>query len=160
VNRDTRLLPYIVAYESVMKSVALSDEAHDLALAGIMTKMEEHFGVPNLNKPSFNRDNQELIELYRKIGDARIALGDEGVFQVGCKIQVVDGQQRRTAKAYDKKDTGTSVWYLCVDEGGEWGYAFDEATIKWTDEAFIYDCQEHNTPLSEIMSNGAGHEEG
>lgn len=151
MKKDTRLLPYLVEYETVMKNPALSDQEHDLQLSGIMTSMEEQFGVPYLNSAAFNESFPELIELYRKIGDSRVTLGDEDVFQVGKKLHVVDGDQSREAKAFDRKDLGMSVWYMCQDQGGEWGYAFDAKTILWDGSKFVYDCRKYNTPLSEIM---------
>jgi hypothetical protein len=153
--KDTRLLPFIVEFESVMQSYNLTDEDHDLKLAGIMTEMETQFGVPSLNNEHFNRTFPECIQLYRKISDARVDLGEEGVFQLGNKLTIVDGEQMRKAKAFDMKGLGTSVWFLCIDQDGEFGYAFDNKTIEWSDIGFVYDCKKHNTPLSEIsQTNG------
>ncbi|MGX4584557.1 hypothetical protein [Paenibacillus chitinolyticus] len=45
-KRDTRVLPFIVENEQVMKSPFLPDEEHDLQLAVIMTEMEKMFDVP------------------------------------------------------------------------------------------------------------------
>jgi len=36
-----------------------------------MDDMERIFGVPALNDPAYNKDNPEVIELYREIGDSR-----------------------------------------------------------------------------------------
>ncbi|WP_088834372.1 hypothetical protein [Paenibacillus tyrfis] len=155
-KKDTRLLPFIVEFEKVLKSSNLSDEEHDLQLSKIMTEMERKFGVPSLNNEHFNRTFPECIELYRKISDARVTLEEDGILQIGKKIKVVDGEQFRTAKAYDRKDIGTSVWFMCIDQDGEFGYAFDEKTIEWTGSYFVYDCQKHNTPLSMITGGDNG----
>jgi hypothetical protein len=148
-KKDTRLLPFIVEYESIMKS-HFSDDEHDFKLAAIMTEMEKKFEVPFLNKEHFNRTFPECMELYRKISESRVALGEEGVFQLGNKVTVVDGEQMRRAKAFDRKALETSVWFICIDQDGEFGYAFDLKTIEWSGTQFIYDCKKHNTPLSKI----------
>ncbi|MFD0591026.1 hypothetical protein ACFQZE_23810 [Paenibacillus sp. GCM10027627] len=150
-KRDTRLLPFIVEFERVLKDPKLTDEEHDLQLAAIMTQMEESFGIPYANNKKFNSLFSELIELYRTIGDARIALGDEEVYQIGKKVKVFDGLESRVAKAYLKKELESKVvWYLLIDQSEEFGYAFDQGTIEWNGKEFIYDCKKWNTPLSSI----------
>ncbi|MFD2328788.1 hypothetical protein ACFSR7_05945 [Cohnella sp. GCM10020058] len=149
-RKDTRLLPYLVEYETILKNVALTDEKNDMQMAALMTAMERQFSIPWLNNMEFNAANAECIELYRKIGDARVTLRDEDKFIVGRKLYVVDGDEERLAKAFDKKDLGTSVWYLLNDQDNEWGYALDAGTIEWTGTRFVYDCRKNNTPLSSI----------
>lgn len=156
INRkDTRLLPFLVEYEKIMKNTLLSDEENDLQLSSIMTEMEQSFGIPYLNNSDYNDTNPQTIELYRMIENSRVTLAEEGIFQVGCKLLIVDGLQQRTAKAFKKIDTGSSVWYLCMDQNGEWGYSFVPTTIDWTGKIYVYYCQKHNTPLSMLTGKNA-----
>ncbi|MDQ6422614.1 hypothetical protein RB620_24585 [Paenibacillus sp. LHD-117] len=150
-KRDTRLLPVIIEFERVLKDPKLTDEEHDLQLSAIMTQMEKTFGIPYANNKSFNTSFPELIDLYRAIGDARIALGDESVYQIGKKVRVIDGLESRVAKSYSRKEVGSSSkWYLLIDQSEDFGYALDEGTIEWNGKEFIYDCRKWNTPLSVI----------
>ncbi|ASA20248.1 hypothetical protein [Paenibacillus donghaensis] len=153
-KKDTRLLPYIVESEKVLQSYNLTDEENDLQLAAIMTEMEKQFGVPWANNENYNKAFPECIALYKFISDARVTYGEDGVFQVGKKVKIVDGLESRGAKAYDVKNVNDSIWYWCMDYTGKFGYAFDKNTIDWTKSEFIYDCKKWKTPLSVIAQYG------
>ncbi|BFH18311.1 hypothetical protein J6TS7_32350 [Paenibacillus dendritiformis] len=153
-KKDTRLLPYIVEFETILQTYNLTDEEHDLKLSAIMTQMEKQFGVPFLNNDHYNKSFPECIALYKSISNARVTLGEEGVFQLGNKVKIVDGLQSRGAKAYETKDLDTSIWYLCIDQTGKFGYAFDKNTIEWDGTEFVYDCKKWNTPLKTITEHG------
>lgn len=145
-KKDTRLLPYIVQYENVLKTFALTDEENDYKLAEIMTGMERQFNIPLLMDETFN----ECIELYRTISYSRVTHGDMGIFQIGNKIKILDGNEFRGAKAFSVKNTGSSQWYLCIDQTGSFGYALEKSSIEWNGKEFIYDCKKWDTPLSMI----------
>jgi hypothetical protein len=42
-----------------------------LRLSDLMTKMEKEFNIPYLNDIRWNHEHKNVIELYRKISDAR-----------------------------------------------------------------------------------------
>ena len=43
----------------------------DLYLTELLTNIETAFSIPALNDEEFNAANQEVIELYRAVGDER-----------------------------------------------------------------------------------------
>ena len=49
-----------------------NSEIRDKQLAILMTNMEYEFSVPLLNDETYNKDNPNVIKLYRKVISARI----------------------------------------------------------------------------------------
>lgn len=49
-----------------------SRKRRNLRLANLMTQMENEFRIPALNDEEYNKENKEIIELYREISNARV----------------------------------------------------------------------------------------
>lgn len=58
-------------FDNIMKKDYATSFAKDVALAQLMTQMEGAFHIPFLNDQHFNERNQEVMELYLKISNAR-----------------------------------------------------------------------------------------
>lgn len=57
-------------FAEVMKEKDI--KKRNLHLASIMTEMESRYNIPMLNDEEYNRNNKEVIELYKEIADARV----------------------------------------------------------------------------------------
>lgn len=60
---------YKVMYEDLMESP--SSIQRDLKLAALMTRMEQAFYIPMLKNEEWEKENLEVIGLYRQVSDAR-----------------------------------------------------------------------------------------
>lgn len=57
-------------YQEIM-AADLSDYKRDVKLAELMTKMERHYRIPLLRNPEWEKQNPEIIALYRQISNSR-----------------------------------------------------------------------------------------
>lgn len=58
-------------FDTIMKKDYATSFAKDVALAQLMTQMEGAVHIPFLNDHNFNERNQDVMELYLKISNAR-----------------------------------------------------------------------------------------
>jgi len=58
-------------YIKLEEIAARFEKACQEELPRLMTEMEHAFSIPMLNNTGFNQDNKEVLELYRKISNAR-----------------------------------------------------------------------------------------
>lgn len=57
------------------------------ALAGLMTEMERTFNIPSINNEAYNKNNKEIIALYRDISNSR------GLFRKKLKVRGEKGME-------------------------------------------------------------------
>lgn len=55
-------------FESI---IGLREPTRTARLSMLMSRMEREFNIPMINNEQFNRDNVEVIKLYREISAAR-----------------------------------------------------------------------------------------
>lgn len=66
-----KLNNYRELYNEIMKDKH-NKKRRNLRLANLMTQMENEFRIPALNDEEYNKENKEIIELYREISNARV----------------------------------------------------------------------------------------
>lgn len=76
-NTKDEALEYLELYnlnkslETILNDEALTNYKRTMALSGLMTDMERQFNIPLLRDIEWEKHNQEVINLYRKIADSR-----------------------------------------------------------------------------------------
>ncbi|MCB8818657.1 hypothetical protein [Desulfosporosinus shakirovi] len=58
-------------YIKLEEIAARFEKACQEQLPRLITEMEQAYSIPILNNEAFNQDNEEVIQLYRKISQAR-----------------------------------------------------------------------------------------
>lgn len=58
-------------FQDILKREDLEQERKDIQLSGLMTEMEREFKIPLLQEDEFERENKDVIGLYRKISMSR-----------------------------------------------------------------------------------------
>lgn len=71
---------YKVQFEMVKQCKHLKTK--DLNLVMLLNSMENQFEIPCFNDESFNKNNLEIITLYREIGNERSFMKSEHVHEV------------------------------------------------------------------------------
>lgn len=68
----------------------------------------------------------------------------------GSIVKLVDGEESRFATVIGQKQVNMQTWLLLKDQSEEFGYCFKATKVEWNGSQFIYDCQKHETFLSDL----------
>lgn len=58
-------------FQDILERDDLEQERKDIQLSGLMTEMEREFKIPLIRDAEYERENKDVIVLYRKISKSR-----------------------------------------------------------------------------------------